>query len=62
MGGLTKPFHYLVKEIDQFWYIKIQAWLRGLGEWNNRNYIEVPWWIINLFRFIPLNFAAKQEF
>ena len=48
--------------IDQFRYIKIHAWLRGLGEWNKRNELFNPEPRSDFFCFIPPSLGAKHEF
>lgn len=47
--------------LNQLRNIKIFARLRGLGEWNNRNSIEFPRWVIYFFCFIPLSLVAMLE-
>ena len=48
--------------IDQFRYIKIYSWHRGLGEENKRNLLFIAESQDDVFCFIPPGLAAKCEF
>ena len=48
--------------IDQFRYIKILTWFRGLGKQNKRNKIFIRKSQCDFFCFIPLSFGAKYKF
>ena len=66
--ALTKYLYMMYKvhistfTIDQYRYLKIHTWHRGLGEWNKRNKIFISDHRGNCFCFIPLSLGARYEF
>ena len=48
--------------MDNYWYIKIHTWLRGLGEENKSNLLLITESQDDLFCFIFPSLVAKYEF